>query len=195
MSVQWIPSKTHFSTVKLGFAGVYLFFFDPKRRLRVHVKTASAPPRWGGSNMYPQSLFWAKIRKTSKFFQWKFSFLQQKKKFCILHGRVFLMVVWIGLSCLNIRISFFTCSFCFAGNDQWYSCDDQRLFYRSTTSCLTSWISITRFGSELELYQSKSLRKHAHAIYRFFTAVKKWKLEKLWYFLTFLLETFFVGIC
>ena len=29
-------------------------------------------PRWGGSNVYPQSMFWAEIWKISQFFIWKF---------------------------------------------------------------------------------------------------------------------------
>ena len=64
------PLKPHFYTVKLGFAGVYLFFLfllktidcgyllEPPRRggSNVHqllVRTA----RRGGSNVYPQSMF------------------------------------------------------------------------------------------------------------------------------------------
>ena len=32
------------------------------------------PPRLGGSNEYPQSMFWAEIWKISDFFIWKCSF-------------------------------------------------------------------------------------------------------------------------
>ena len=32
------------------------------------------PPRWGGSNVYPQSMFWAEIWKLPEFCIWKFSF-------------------------------------------------------------------------------------------------------------------------
>ena len=36
------------------------------------------PPRQGGSNEYPQSMFWAEIRKISEFFGGKiFSILEQ----------------------------------------------------------------------------------------------------------------------
>ena len=38
--------------------------------------------------MYTQSMFWAKIRKISKF-----SFFTTQKKFCILHGQVFIMSI------------------------------------------------------------------------------------------------------
>ena len=31
------------------------------------------PPRRGGSNEYPQSMFWAEMWKKSEFFIWKFS--------------------------------------------------------------------------------------------------------------------------
>ena len=52
----------------------YVSYFCSKHRLWVHVRTASSaqnidcgyslePPRWGGSNLYPQSMFWAEIRK------------------------------------------------------------------------------------------------------------------------------------
>ena len=37
----------------------YFSYFCSKYRLCVHVK----PPRQGGSNEYPQSMFWSKIRK------------------------------------------------------------------------------------------------------------------------------------
>ena len=36
------------------------------------------PPRWGGSNEYPQSILWAEIWKISEFFIWKFSFFVVK---------------------------------------------------------------------------------------------------------------------
>ena len=42
------------------------------------------PPRRGGSNVYPQSMFRAKIRKISKTFYYL-------REICILQGRVFVM--------------------------------------------------------------------------------------------------------
>ena len=36
------------------------------------------PPRRGGSNEYPQSMFWAEIRKILEFYIWKFSFFVGK---------------------------------------------------------------------------------------------------------------------
>ena len=43
----------------------YFSYFCSKHRLWVLVRTASPlePPRWGGSNEYPQSMFLAEIRK------------------------------------------------------------------------------------------------------------------------------------
>ena len=39
---------------------------------------ALEPPRGGGSNAYPQSMFWAEIWRISEFFIWKFSFFDGK---------------------------------------------------------------------------------------------------------------------
>ena len=63
------PHKPHFYIVKLGFTGVYIIFLisAQKHRLCVLVRTASPlcyslePPRRGGSNEYPQSMFSAEI--------------------------------------------------------------------------------------------------------------------------------------
>ena len=61
------PLIPHFYIVKLGFTGVYIIFLisAKKHRLWVLVRTASCidcgyslePPRRGGSNEYPQSMF------------------------------------------------------------------------------------------------------------------------------------------
>ena len=64
------PLESHFYTAKLGFTGIYIIFLisAQKHRLWVLVRTASAlknidcgyplePPRRGGSNGYPQSMF------------------------------------------------------------------------------------------------------------------------------------------
>ena len=60
------PLKPHFYRVKLGYAGVYLFFLFLFQNLDCGYSLE--PPRRGGSNVYPQSMFWAKIRKISKVF-------------------------------------------------------------------------------------------------------------------------------
>ena len=44
-------------------------------------------PHRGGSNEYPQSMFWAETWKISDFFMWKFSVL----------GGEFSLYIWIGV--------------------------------------------------------------------------------------------------
>ena len=52
-------------------------------------------PPWRGSNLYAQSMFWAKIRKI---FYWIFFFFFKLKNLCILHGfRNELIVCIVGL--------------------------------------------------------------------------------------------------
>ena len=43
--------------------------------------------------MYPQTMFWAKIRKISFFFLMKFFIFYNFKNLCILHGHVFVMTL------------------------------------------------------------------------------------------------------
>ena len=64
--------KPHFYIVKLGFTGVYIIFHISAQKHRLWVPLE--PPRRGGSNEYPQSMFWAEIWKISEFFIWKLSF-------------------------------------------------------------------------------------------------------------------------
>ena len=71
------PLIPHFYIVKVGNAGVYLFFLFLLQN--IDCGYSLEPPRRGGSNVYPQSMFWAKIRKISKLFYWNFQFLQFKK--------------------------------------------------------------------------------------------------------------------
>ena len=70
------PLKPHFYIEKLGYAGLYLSFLFLLQN--IDCGYSLEPPRWGGSNVYPQSMFWAKIRKISKFFYQKFSFFTTK---------------------------------------------------------------------------------------------------------------------
>ena len=68
------PLKPHFYTVKLGFQGVYNIFLISAQN--IDCGYSLEPPRRGGSNEYPQSMFWAEIWKISEFFYLKiFSFL------------------------------------------------------------------------------------------------------------------------
>ena len=65
------PLKPHFYIVKLGFTGVYIIFLISAKN--IDCGYSLEPPRRGGSNEYPQSMFWAEIWKISEFFIWKFS--------------------------------------------------------------------------------------------------------------------------
>ena len=55
MSVKCISLKPHFYIEKLGYAGVYLFFLCLLQN--IDSGYSLEPPRRGGSNMYPQSMF------------------------------------------------------------------------------------------------------------------------------------------
>ena len=49
------PLKPHFYIVKLGFTGVYIFFLISAQN--INCGYSLEPPRRGGSNEYPQSMF------------------------------------------------------------------------------------------------------------------------------------------
>ena len=49
------PFIPHFYILKLGFAGVYLFFLFLLQN--IDCGYSLEPPRRGGSNVYPQSMF------------------------------------------------------------------------------------------------------------------------------------------
>ena len=63
--------KPHFYIVKLGFTGVYIIFLISAQN--IDCGYSLEPPRRGGSNEYPQSMFWAELWKISDLFIWKFS--------------------------------------------------------------------------------------------------------------------------
>ena len=82
------PLKPHFYIVKLEFTGVYIIFHISAQN--IDCGYSLQPPRRGGSNEYPQSMFWAEIWKISKFLSENFQFLEMK--FSIyLNRRVFVM--------------------------------------------------------------------------------------------------------
>ena len=60
------PLKPHFYIVKVGFTGVYTIFFISAQN--IDCGYSLEPPRRGGSNEYPQSMFWAEIWKISVLF-------------------------------------------------------------------------------------------------------------------------------
>ena len=49
------PLKPHFYIVKLGFIGVYIIFLTSAQN--INCEHSLEPPRRGGSNEYPQSIF------------------------------------------------------------------------------------------------------------------------------------------
>ena len=73
------PLKPHFYIVKLGFTGVYIIFLISDQN--IDCRYSLEPPRWGGSNEYPQSMFWAEIWKNISVFYlkifsfWRWNFL------------------------------------------------------------------------------------------------------------------------
>ena len=84
------PLKPHFYIVKLGFTGVYIIFLISAQNIDCGYSLEL--PRQGGSNAYPQSVFWAEIWKISEFFlSEKFWFLEVKFSL-YLNRRVFVMM-------------------------------------------------------------------------------------------------------
>ena len=65
------PLRPHFYIVILGFTGVYIIFLISAQNMDCGYSLE--PPRWGGSNEYPQSIFLAEIWKISEFFIWNLS--------------------------------------------------------------------------------------------------------------------------
>ena len=62
------PIKPHFYIIKLGFTGVHTIFHFSAQN--IDCGYSLEPPRRGGSNEYPQSMFWAeKWKKYQIFFQ------------------------------------------------------------------------------------------------------------------------------
>ena len=68
------PLKAHIYIVKLGFTGVQIIFLISARKHRLWYSLE--PPRRGGPNEYPQSMFWAEIWKISVFLFEFFQFLE-----------------------------------------------------------------------------------------------------------------------
>ena len=85
------PLKPHFYVEKLGYAGVYIFFLFLLQN--IDCGYSLEPPRRGGSNEYPQSMFWSKNKKNiyKKKNLLKIFIFYKFKNHCILHGQVFVM--------------------------------------------------------------------------------------------------------
>ena len=88
------PLKPHFYIVKLEITGVYIIFLISTKN--IDCGYLLEPPRQGGSNEYPQSMFWAEILKISEFLfeNFHFSWLYNSM---YLDRRVFVMnsVLWL----------------------------------------------------------------------------------------------------
>ena len=61
MSNKWTPLTPHFYWVKLRLTGVYIIFLFLLDNID-HGYSLELP-QWGGSNVYPWSMFWAKLEK------------------------------------------------------------------------------------------------------------------------------------
>ena len=83
------PLNPHFYIVKLGFIGVYIIFLISAQN--IDCGYSLEPPRRGGSNEYPQSMFWAEIRKISDFLSENLHFLVVELS-VYLNSLVFVMV-------------------------------------------------------------------------------------------------------
>ena len=65
------PLEPHFYTVKLGFKGVYIIFLISAQN--IDCGYSLEPPRRGGSDGYPQSMFLSRIVKNIRVFYLKIS--------------------------------------------------------------------------------------------------------------------------
>ena len=83
------PLKPHFYIVKLGFTGVYIIFLISAQN--IDCGYSLEPPCRGGSNEYPQSMFWAEIWKISEFLSENFQVFFEVKFSIYLNRRVFVM--------------------------------------------------------------------------------------------------------
>ena len=99
------PLRPHFYIVKLGFTGIYIIFLIFAQN--IDCGYSLEPPLRGGSNKYPQSMFWAEIWKISDFLYENFLFLVVKFSIC-LNRHVFVMCIRnvgiFSLNCLNVNI-------------------------------------------------------------------------------------------
>ena len=87
------PLKAHFYVVKLGFTGVCIFFSFLLKN--IDYGYSLEPPRRGGSNEYPQSIFCEEMWKISKFLSEIFQFLEVKFPL-YLNRRIFIMIFWMS---------------------------------------------------------------------------------------------------
>ena len=89
------PLKPHFYIVILGFTGVYIIFLISTGN--IDCGYSLEPPRRGGSNEYPQSMFWTEIWKISEYhFVCKLSVFGGEIFSIYLNRRVFVMIAKVA---------------------------------------------------------------------------------------------------
>ena len=88
------PLKPHFYIVKLGFTGVHFSFLSFAKNIDCGYSLEQ--PRQGGSNGYPQSIFWAEIRAISDCFYLNFFHISVVKYSVYLNRHVFEMIATDG---------------------------------------------------------------------------------------------------
>ena len=102
------PLKPHFYIVNLRFTGVCIFFLFLLKN--IDCGYSLEPPHRGGSNEYPQSMFWAEMWRILELLSENFNFLLVK--FSIyLNRRVFVLVV-ICSSSLLVLVPLEGCASC-----------------------------------------------------------------------------------
>ena len=91
------PLKPHFYIVKLVNSGtcIHCFLISAKKTLKnIDCGYSLESPWRGGSNVYPQSMFWAEIWKISEFLSENFRFFFLVIKFSVyLNRHVFVMII------------------------------------------------------------------------------------------------------
>ena len=95
MSVKCVPPphKPHFLIIKLGYAGVYLFFLFLLQNID-YGYSLEQPREAVLIVVYLQSMFWSKNKKNSIFFLLKIFIFNNFQNLCILHGHVFVFVMY-----------------------------------------------------------------------------------------------------
>ena len=136
------PLKPHFDTVKLGFAGVYLFFLFLLQN--IDCGYSLEPPCRGGSSIYVLSLKQArsvptiyvlsKNKKNIKIFQMKIFKFYNFGKICISHGHVFVMSVGIEMHFIlfNMNSNVFLFKSC--------AYNSENVYMSSVMRKLTMWL-------------------------------------------------------
>ena len=139
------PLKPHFYIVKLGFTGVYIFFLFLLKK--IDCGYSLEPPRRGGSNEYPQSMFWAEIWKISDFF------LSENVQFLEVNFSVYLNRRVFVMGQLAFQVTLYRTFICPRGIlSGWWSpikiyielkqCKQMSCFIWSYTVCTCIWFGL-----------------------------------------------------